>query len=124
MRLLLDTQVVIWWLGGDEQRISTRAREAIARAGEDAVVSAASIWELSIKRANGRYTGPDLLGPATAAGFEILSISGEHGKLAGELPPHHRDPFDRVLVAQAMIEDRVLVSSYAVLPAYGVPVIW
>lgn len=123
MRLLLDTQAIAWWLGGDG-RLSPRAAEAILRAGDDAVISAASVWELSIKRAAGNYEGDDLLGAANAAGFTILPITGEHGKLAGELPPHHRDPFDRVLVAQAMIEDRVLVSSDAALPAYGVPVIW
>jgi len=87
-------------------------------------MSAASVWELSIKRASGRYAGDDLLAPAEAAGFAILPIDGRHAKLAGELPPIHRDPFDRVIVAQAMIEDRVLVSSDGVLPRYGVPVIW
>lgn len=123
MKLLLDTQAIAWWLGGDE-RLSDRAGVAIERAGDDALVSAASVWELSIKRAAGRYAGDDLLGPARAAGFEILPITGEHGKLAGELPPHHRDPFDRVLVAQALVEDLVLVTSDAVIPSYGVPVIW
>lgn len=123
MRLLLDTQAVVWWLA-DDPRLSTRAAEVIEVAGEDAVVSAASVWELSIKRASGRYEGEDLLGASTAAGFTVLPITGEHGKLAGELPLHHRDPFDRVLVAQAIIEDRVLVSSDALLGAYGVPVVW
>ncbi|MBF6618796.1 MAG: type II toxin-antitoxin system VapC family toxin [Patulibacter sp.] len=123
MRLLLDTQAIVWWLE-DDPRLSARAAEAIARAGTDAVVSAASVWELAIKRAAGKYPGDDLLGPAEAAGFTILTITGAHGKLAGELPLHHRDPFDRVIVAQAIIEDRVLVTSDAVLARYGVPVIW
>jgi PIN domain nuclease of toxin-antitoxin system len=124
VRLLLDTHAIAWWLAGDHRRLSDRARQAIERAGADAVVSAASIWELSIKRGLGRYDGDDLLEPAQAAGFTILPITGEHGRLAGELPLHHRDPFDRVLVAQALLEDRVLVSSDAALPPYGVPVIW
>lgn len=123
MRLLLDTQAVVWWLEDDE-RLSSRAGEAISQAGQEAVVSAASIWELSIKRAAGRYSGDDLLGPAQSAGFTILAVEGEHAKLAGELPAHHRDPFDRMLVAQALIEDRVLVSSDALLPRYRVPVLW
>lgn len=123
MRLLLDTQAVVWWLA-DDPCLSPRAAEVIEAAGDDAVVSAASVWELSIKRAAGRYEGEDLLGAATAAGFTMLPITGEHGKLAGELPLHHRDPFDRVLVAQAIIEDRVLVSSDAVLGRYGVPLVW
>jgi PIN domain nuclease of toxin-antitoxin system len=124
VRLLLDTHAIAWWLSGTHERISLRARDAIAAAGDDAVVSAASIWELAIKRASGRYDGDDLLGPAENAGFSILAITGAHGKLAAELPPHHRDPFDRVLVAQAIIEDRVLVTSDEVIPQYGVPVVW
>ncbi len=123
MRLLLDTQAIVWWLE-DDPRLSDRAAEAITRSGADAVVSAASVWELSIKRAAGKYVGDDLLGPVEAAGFSVLPISGAHGKLAGELPPHHRDPFDRVIVAQTLIEDRVLVSSDSVLSRYGIPVIW
>lgn len=123
MRLLLDTHAVVWWLESDS-RLSTPAREAISAAGDDVVVSAASIWELAIKRAAGKYPGGDLLGPAVAAGFTILSINGEHAKLAGELPQHHRDPFDRVVIAQAMIEQRVLVSSDALVSRYGVPVLW
>lgn len=123
MRLLLDTHAAVWWLE-DDDRLSTAAGNAISDAGQNAAISAASVWELSIKRASGKFQGDDLLEPARAAGFTILPIDGDHAKLAGELPPHHRDPFDRVLVAQALIEDRVLVSSDAVLPKYGVPVIW
>lgn len=113
----------MWWLE-DDSRLSTSAGEAIAQAGDQAVISAASIWELAIKRAACRYAGNDLLGPARAAGFTVIAMDGEHAKLAGELPPHHRDPFDRMLVAQALIEDRVLVSSDELLPRYGVPVLW
>jgi PIN domain nuclease of toxin-antitoxin system len=123
MKLLFDTQAIIWWLGADS-RLSARAREAIGRAGAAAGVSAASIWEASLKRAAGRLEGPDLLGAVMAAGLPFLRISEQHTKLAGELPPLHRDPFDRMLVAQASIEQLVIVTSDSQIPRYGVPVIW
>lgn len=123
MRLLLDTHAIVWWLE-DDVRLSPRAAEVIATNAAEAVVSAASVWELSIKRAAGRYAGDDLLGPVAAAGFAVLAITGAHGKLAGELPPHHRDPFDRVIVAQAFLEERVLVTKDTALALYGVPVVW
>ena len=123
MKLLVDTQAVIWWLAAD-QRLSAPAQAAISRAGAAAVVSAASIWEASIKRASGRLTGPDLLGAVTSAGLPFLKINEHHAKLAGELPLIHRDPFDRMLVAQAMLEQLVIVSSDAEIPRYGVPVVW
>jgi len=123
VKLLVDTQAVIWWLAAD-QRLSAPAQAAISRAGAAAVVSAASIWEASIKRASGRLTGPDLLGAVTSAGLPFLKINEHHAKLAGELPLIHRDPFDRMLVAQAMIEQLVIVTSDAEIPRYGVPVVW
>lgn len=123
MRFLLDTQAVIWWLAADP-RLSASAHAAIARAGADAVVSVASIWEASIKRASGRLAGPDLLSAVTAAGLPFLRIDEHHAKLAGELPLLHRDPFDRMLVAQAMVELLTIVTSDAEIPRYGVPVIW
>lgn len=123
MTLLVDTQAVIWWLSADA-RLTAAAKAAIARAGTDAAVSAASIWEASIKRAAGRLQGPDLLGAVTAAGLQFLPIDEHHAKLAGELPLIHRDPFDRMLVAQAQIEQLVIVTGDAAIPRYGVPVVW
>jgi PIN domain nuclease of toxin-antitoxin system len=123
VKLLVDTQAVIWWLGADA-RLTPTARAAIARAGFEAGVSAASIWEASIKRSAGRLSGPDLLAAVTAAGLPFLRIDERHAKLAGELPPIHRDPFDRMLVAQSMIEQLVIVTSDAEIPRYGVPVVW
>ena len=123
MKLLVDTQAVIWWLAAD-QRLSAPAQAAISRAGVAAAVSAASIWEASIKRASGRLTGPDLLGAVTSAGLPFLKINEHHAKLAGELPLIHRDPFDRMLVAQAMLEQLMIVTSDAQIPRYGVPVVW
>jgi PIN domain nuclease of toxin-antitoxin system len=101
-----------------------RLRSAIIHAGDSAGVSVASIWEASIKRATGRLQGPDLLGAVTAAGFPFLRIDEHHAKLAGELPMLHRDPFDRMLVAQAIIEQLTVVTRDVNIPRYGVPVVW
>ena len=123
MKLLLDTHAVLWWLTADA-RLSAPARQAIRRAGAHAGVSVASIWEASIKRAAGKLEGPELLDAVTAAGLPLLRIDEHHAKLAGELPLHHRDPFDRMLVAQAMIESLALVTSDTDISRYGVPIVW
>jgi PIN domain nuclease of toxin-antitoxin system len=123
LRLLLDTHAAIWWLAADS-RLSATAREAVKRAGGDAGVSVASVWEASIKRAAGRLHGPEFVGAVSAAGFPFLHIDEQHAKLAGELPLLHRDPFDRMLVAQAMIEQLVIVTRDRDIPRYGVPVVW
>jgi PIN domain nuclease of toxin-antitoxin system len=112
-----------WWLSADA-RLTATAKSAIARAGVDAVVSVASIWEAAIKRAAGKLAGPDLLGAVVAASLPFLRNDEHHAKLARDLPPIHRDPFDRMLVAQAQIEQLVIVTSDAQIPKYGVPVVW
>jgi len=104
--------------------LSETARQAILRAGSDAVVSAVSVWEASIKRTAGRLPGPELLGATRAAGFPVLSIHGDHARLARKLPLHHRDPFDRMLVAQATVEQLTIVTRDRDIPRYGVPVVW
>ncbi|HEY2631421.1 MAG TPA: type II toxin-antitoxin system VapC family toxin [Solirubrobacteraceae bacterium] len=123
MKLLLDTHTTIWWLAGDD-RLSQVAREAIARAGAESAVSVACVWEASIKTGSGRLEGPDLTSAVTAAGLPFLPIDEQHAKLAGELPLLHRDPFDRMLVAQARIEQLAIVTVDHDIPRYGVPVIW
>lgn len=123
MKLLLDTHAAIWWLAGDE-RLSDTARQQIARAGVEAGVSVASVWEASIKMASGRLQGPDLASAIAAAGIPFLNIDERHAKLAGELPLLHRDPFDRMLVAQARVEQLAIVTTDADIPRYGVPVLW
>lgn len=123
MKLLLDTHTVLWWLTADA-RLSPTARAAIARAGANAGVSAASIWEASIKRAAGKLHGPDVLGAVVAAGLPILRIDEHHAKLAGELPLLHRDPFDRMLVAQARLEGLTLVTHDRRFEPYGGEVVW
>jgi len=123
VRLLIDTHAAIWWLAGDS-RLSRAARAAIAAAGLDAALSVASVWEASIKRSAGRLHGPDLAAAASAAGLPLLRIDERHAKLAGELPLVHRDPFDRMLVAQASVERLSIVTADEQIPRYGVPVIW
>lgn len=121
MRLLLDTHIYLWWLL-DSPRIPERAAEVIARPSTIVCVSAASIWEASIKSSLGRLDldGIDLIAEVAANGFFELAVSGAHGWSAGRLPLLHRDPFDRVLVAQAQHEQLILVTDDEVLAGYDV----
>lgn len=121
MRLLLDTHIFLWWLL-DSPRLPDDAADLISRPSSVVCVSAASIWEVSIKSALGRLDlgGVDLVAEVDANGFSELGVSGAHGWSAGRLPLHHRDPFDRLLVAQARHEQLVLVSDDEVLARYDV----
>lgn len=110
MNLLLDTHIVLWWLA-DDPALPEAAAEVIADPGTIAVVSAASVWEIAIKRASGRLEIPDdLLGVLEEGAFEPLPITAVHALAAGGLPAHHHDPIDRILVAQARCEGLTLVS--------------
>ena len=101
--LLVDTHVLLWWRG-DHRRISARAREAIANPDLPLFFSAVSIWEIAIKRALGKLDAPEsLLDTMAQRGFLEMSVLSRHAVLAGALPAHHGDPFDRMLVAQAQI---------------------
>jgi PIN domain nuclease of toxin-antitoxin system len=118
--LLLDAHTVIWWLS-DDPTLSAEAREAIASPSNDVLVSAATIWEIEIKRAAGRLDSPDdLLDRVDRAGFAAIPIQAGDASRAARLPAHHGDPFDRMLVAQATQLDAVVVSRDAALDAYGV----
>jgi PIN domain nuclease of toxin-antitoxin system len=118
MRLLLDTHVLLWWLA-DDRRLGPRTRELIGDADNNVYVSAASAWEISIKRALGKLKAPAVLNDIVLdAGFELLDISFAHGERAGALPPLHNDPFDRMLVAQALIEELLFITSDKTLAAY------
>jgi PIN domain nuclease of toxin-antitoxin system len=121
VRLLLDTHAFLWWLV-DVDRLSSTARQALDNTNNIVHVSAASIWEASIKVARGRLgVGTDDLPAAiSATGFVELPVTAAHGWHAGALPAHHSDPFDRLLVAQAQLEQLVLVTSDTALGAYGV----
>jgi PIN domain nuclease of toxin-antitoxin system len=110
VKVLLDTHILLWWLGDDEH-LPARAAVAIADPETEVVVSAASAWEISIKQAAGRLDAPkDLLDAVAANDFGTLAITLDHAMVAGRLPAHHADPFDRMLIAQAQIEGFTLVS--------------
>jgi len=120
LRLLLDTHVLYWWLTGDA-RIKDRPRKFIEDA-EFVFVSAASVWEMAIKAAAGKLRIPgDLDKQLKRHRFTELQVSIVHAWLAPTLPPHHKDPFDRMLVAQAISESLTLVTADPALTPYGCP---
>lgn len=123
MNLLLDTNVLIWWLADDET-LSGDARRAISNPNNLVLVSAASAWEIAIKTAAEKLNVPDNLETELSSnGFRALPITLAHGEAAGRLPMHHRDPFDRILIAQAMIEGLTLVTRDRRMEPYGVKLI-
>jgi PIN domain nuclease of toxin-antitoxin system len=122
VRLLLDTHVLLWWLA-DHPSLSPHAAEMIQRE-RDVFVSAASAWEIAIKRALGKLEAPDdLSGAIEANDFRPLPVGVGHALVAGALPRHHDDPFDRMLVAQAQQEGLTLVTSDRWIPSYAVSVL-
>lgn len=128
MRILLDTHVLLWWLSGNEA-ISVPARAAIADPDSDTFVSAASAWEIAIKYKQGRLPiaagfADDIAGTINRHGFAAISITIGHGAAAGSLPLFHKDPFDRMLIAQALAESLTLISNERLFDRYGVARLW
>lgn len=123
MRILLDTPVLLWWLMGDTT-LNGETADAIADQRNAVYVSAASAWEISIKRAIGKLECPaDLEVQIKRHRFEALPISLSHALAAGALPRHHDDPFDRMLVAQAMAERITIATRDRRIPLYGVGIL-
>lgn len=118
MRVLIDTHLLLWTLYAPA-KLSAQARRQIEKS--DVYVSAASIWEISIKTALGKLAAnsAEVLAAVEPTGFSLLPITGEHAARVADLPLHHRDPFDRLLVAQAQSEPMGLLSNDEVLRAYG-----
>jgi PIN domain nuclease of toxin-antitoxin system len=119
VRLLLDTNAFLWWVG-DDARLGPIARTLIADPDNEVFVSAATAWEISIKHSKGKLPFVDTAAIVDANDFEPLAIAIDHGITAGELPPHHRDPFDRVLIAQAQRDALVIVTEDAAFARYDV----
>lgn len=121
---LTDTHTLLWWLAGD-RRLPRPIRDLIADHDNRVLVSAASAWEVAIKAALGKLEAPDdLLEVVEESGLEWIPVEPREAYVAGGLPLHHRDPFDRLLVAQAMERSARLISHDDVFDRYGVPREW
>jgi len=128
MNLLLDTHAWLWFVLGDAQ-LGAGARNHILDPGNVKFVSPASYWEISIKISLGKYAlnapyQPFMRQAISGNGFRFLHISPRHTEQVSTLPFHHRDPFDRLLIGQALIEGMTIVSNDGAFPPYGVPVVW
>ena len=125
--ILLDTHSLLWWLDNDD-RLSRRAREAIQNPITQVLVSVGSLWEIAIKHQLGKLKASNLVNnfqkELDDAGFVELPISGVHAIRAAVLPINHRDPFDRLLIAQAEIENVPIVSRDSQFDSYGVHRVW
>ena len=128
MRLLLDTHALLWWLDGD-RRLSPKARRAINNQSNTILVSAASAWEITTKARLGKLPGAadvaaDVAACVASQGFVPLDITLLHAQKAGRLPGDHRDPFDRMLIAQSQMEDVALVTDDEVFDGFDVRRFW
>jgi PIN domain nuclease of toxin-antitoxin system len=124
LKLLLDTHAALWFLSGDE-RLGESAKRQITDDTNRVLLSAAVVWEVAIKRSLGKLVVPEeYLSLLLGAGVQALPVSIDHAAAVEGLPWHHRDPFDRMLVAQASLEAAALVSGDDALRPYGVTLIW
>jgi PIN domain nuclease of toxin-antitoxin system len=124
VKLLLDTHALLALLSSDYP-IPPDAQTAMERADAELLASAVNVWEIAIKRSVGKLTAPeDLIERVDEAGAEMLSITARHAHAVAGLPFHHRDPFDRLLIAQAKLEGCAVVTKDPAFAAYGVPVVW
>lgn len=128
MRVLLDTQAFLWWINASPN-VSSRARREIRDPGNEIVLSMASCWEIAVKMSVGKLRLPEPLvrfvpEQLQANGFALLDIAFSHVAKVAALTFHHRDPFDRLIAAQALVEDLPVVTSDKVFAKYGVRRIW
>ncbi|HBP86646.1 MAG TPA: PIN domain nuclease [Nitrospiraceae bacterium] len=123
MKFLLDTHVLLWWLS-DHKALATKAAVTIKNGENTIFVSAVTAWEISIKRALGKLQVPDELEEVLESNsFQHLPISIRHGLVAGNLPRHHDDPFDRMLIAQAQTEQLTIITHDTRMEQYGVSIL-
>ncbi len=112
-------------MAGEEERIGRKATAAITTTGAHVLVSAVVVWEVAIKRRLGKLDAPDdLLAQLEQAGVDLLAVTARHANRVGTLPMHHRDPFDRLLLAQADVESLALVTADGNLADYGIELVW
>jgi PIN domain nuclease of toxin-antitoxin system len=128
LRVLLDTHALLWWLS-DDAALTRSARRTIADTKNTMIVSAASAWEIATKVRLGKLPtandlAADFSGHLDRDGFQLLAISAEHGTRVGLLPGPHKDPFDRMLIAQAQAENMPIISNEILFESYGVRRIW
>ena len=124
MRLLFDTHAALWWLS-DDDRFGRRAASQLIDARNEALLSAAVVWEVAIKRSLGKLDAPEgFASTLIQAGARPLPVTLDHAAAVEDLPWHHRDPFDRMLVAQALAEGAAIVSADPNIHSYGVPMVW
>lgn len=120
MNLLLDTHIVLWWLS-DSNKLSKKSRSIIGDANNFIFVSVATGWEIAIKKSMGKLDAPDDFSKALQInGFQPISITLEHAELAGGLPHHHDDPFDRMIIAQSQIENLKVLTHDKHFKLYGI----
>lgn len=124
MRLLIDSHALIWWSEASPA-LGAAARKAISDPANEVLVSVAALWEITIKTSSGKLTLPaDLEAIVTDQGFAVLSISFAHLRCLARLPRLHRDPFDRMIIAQSLAERIPIVTSDRAFAAYGVGTVW
>ena len=129
MRVLLDTHAFLWWIG-DDRRLSGRAREIFADAGNELLFSVVSGWEIAIKARLGKLrASDDNLGAYISrhlnkSAIKVLPVYLSHAVRVADLPSHHEDPFDRLLVAQSTVEEMPLISGDTMISRYPIEVIW
>jgi len=124
VKLLLDTHAALWWLG-DDDRLGAVSADLLGDASNDVLLSAAVVWEVAIKRSLGKLKAPDgFASTLIGAGANALPVTIAHAEAVETLAWHHRDPFDRMLIAQAAIEQAVLVSDDRAFLPYGLPLVW
>lgn len=128
MKYLLDTHTFLWW-NMDDPQLSSIAKEIIADGSNEIFLSAASAWEIAIKTARGRLTLPEdpahyVASRVSLHNFQALPVQIHHATQVYKLPPHHADPFDRLLIAQSQIEVMPLLSVDADMRKYDVEVVW
>jgi PIN domain nuclease of toxin-antitoxin system len=123
VKLLLDTHAALWWLSGEP--VGAEAERQLSDESNRVMLSAVVVWEVAIKRSLGKLDAPgNLVDVLLGAGAAPAPITLEHAATVESLPRHHRDPFDRLLVAQATVERAAIVSADPQLRAYDVPVLW